>query len=987
MPPEKSNIYNSSHFKSQRILDLGRNDAIENHRQLFQDTVPLDDTVALDSSPNETQFELDFGTEVREDPDCIEDMRINPITELEKEVVLDSEDEPDCYAEIFSGNNGLSDVKTDRYIERKKVGFFKRLPCSPSLQPKGFVEACECSLADEQWGTDTRKTPPKIGSDQVSAGLNAIDAEEREELSQANALDFINTYLSHNKMGFSPKTKPRDVREKVLPVSGFKGCQNLAKQINTRNADGKGAFEWVDNDHCGEIDFFGKRIGATFGLEGPLQRPAVRHWKSGCVDSKEGGSPASQCSKKSMNLHYEMTGSLSSDSRNVASFQKQIKKNEQISQVNFDKNSIQLGQDSDACNTETDSPDVFDIGISTQMAAEAMKALSYGLNSDNNVGQHPQDLLVDSPTLVTKRKSCYGKSRRHKGGFSNLKATARISKQRKSSGRKGTSSSYLKHPSDQDLDSESENTTERESSRIRAGRLKGRDTASQNKCSNGQTLKPVNKRKESEDKIKNNFEECEEHQSSSIPFENKSLGKQHIETKYFDHQTGDWMTEQNLEGTRDETHNIGGRENNITKCSIVTYKRKRSSLAKKPSAGLSAGECAMCCRRVQGEISSHQAGHCIAGGEMERTKDGANNPQERMNDIVKCRIITYQRKKSPLTAKSSEVFTAEGKTTTLRCNTSKVKRNNKLTDQTQDSLEVYSLTSSLNFNIWNCAKGKRKLRKRPGQSNGAKSQFTPFMIFNEKENYRRPYNKNLPKSSILKELIRLGIPDQKPSSKLKDSRKRRDMANVKVLFSQHLNDDIIKQQKRILVRYRISVASCSMDATHFVADKFVRTRNMLETIALGKPVVTHLWLESCAEASCLIDEKNYILRDAKKEKEIGFSMPVSLARAGQHPLLEGRSVLITPNVKPDKDTISSLVKAVHGQAIEEVRISALKIPDDLLILSCEEDEDICVPFLHKGAGVYSSELLLNGVVIQKLEYERHRLFTNYAERNHQASKR
>lgn len=77
-----------------------------------------------------------------------------------------------------------------------------------------------------------------------------------------------------------------------------------------------------------------------------------------------------------------------------------------------------------------------------------------------------------------------------------------------------------------------------------------------------------------------------------------------------------------------------------------------------------------------------------------------------------------------------------------------------------------------------------------------------------------------------------------------------------------------------------------MDATHFIADEFARTRNMLEAIALGKPVVTHLWLESCGEASCFIDERNHILRDAKKEQKFGFSMPVSLSRANQHPLLK-----------------------------------------------------------------------------------------------------
>lgn len=91
---------------------------------------------------------------------------------------------------------------------------------------------------------------------------------------------------------------------------------------------------------------------------------------------------------------------------------------------------------------------------------------------------------------------------------------------------------------------------------------------------------------------------------------------------------------------------------------------------------------------------------------------------------------------------------------------------------------------------------------------------------------------------------------------------------------------------QILARLGVSVASSVADATHFITDQFVRTRNMLEAIAFGKPVVTHLWIESCGQANCFMDEKNYILRDAKKEKEFGFSMPVSLARASKHPLLE-----------------------------------------------------------------------------------------------------
>ncbi|XP_031250955.1 PAX-interacting protein 1-like [Pistacia vera] len=112
-------------------------------------------------------------------------------------------------------------------------------------------------------------------------------------------------------------------------------------------------------------------------------------------------------------------------------------------------------------------------------------------------------------------------------------------------------------------------------------------------------------------------------------------------------------------------------------------------------------------------------------------------------------------------------------------------------------------------------------------------------------------------------------------------------------------------------------------------------------------------------------------------------MAVSVARASQHPLLEGRSVFITPNIKPPKEMMSSLVKAVHGQVVEKSQISAsaANIQDNLFILSCEEDRAICVPLLDKGIAAYTSELILNGIIIQKLEFERHQLFKNHASRS------
>lgn len=92
-----------------------------------------------------------------------------------------------------------------------------------------------------------------------------------------------------------------------------------------------------------------------------------------------------------------------------------------------------------------------------------------------------------------------------------------------------------------------------------------------------------------------------------------------------------------------------------------------------------------------------------------------------------------------------------------------------------------------------------------------------------------------------------------------------------------------------MARLGASEAISIMDATHFITDKFVRTRNMLEAMASGKPVVTHLWLESIGQVKVHIDEEAYLLQDTKKEKEFGFSMPVSLACARKLPLLQVKS--------------------------------------------------------------------------------------------------
>jgi hypothetical protein len=82
------------------------------------------------------------------------------------------------------------------------------------------------------------------------------------------------------------------------------------------------------------------------------------------------------------------------------------------------------------------------------------------------------------------------------------------------------------------------------------------------------------------------------------------------------------------------------------------------------------------------------------------------------------------------------------------------------------------------------------------------------------------------------------------------------------------------------------VVSSAAECTHFVADKFVRTGNMLEAMASAKPVVDIGWLQACSEANGFVPEAEFILRDAKKEEELGFSMVFTLHEALRKPLLQ-----------------------------------------------------------------------------------------------------
>ncbi|KAA8548530.1 hypothetical protein F0562_000203 [Nyssa sinensis] len=847
------------------------------------------------------------------------------------------------------------------------------------------------------------------------AGLSYVNSQEPGESSQANALDFVDRLLKFSVTEFDQEVGfGKSTGEKSRNVSSAKGTQSLAKIANLKSVGGeRGIFDWDDSrEDEGGGEFFSRRKEALFDNDGQRRKSFSQPRKP---------------------QHLNSNGSRAVN--------KSRDKEEQVIETKFRKNLIKeldeqlnigLSDGREATGTDKEKEDMLDVGLDTQMAAEAMEGLCHGVDvtdSDfNDANQDAKNMSKSYPRGETKiRAHSKQNSLNKRASSSNCRVITRQSEKTKRIGTK------LNKESSVPVRKQSKNVkkpceTELVIAEPKSAKSYTEEHFATNMSENLDITRKVVKQTKEERALKrSDIEEVDKCRVTA-----SSNGGILAKKRRFQDQLGNftpiaYRTRQcrvanQLKWAGNATN--GTEEiNDLTE--VGTLKGKRKSCT-----GFDAFEVLNAKERLF-ELVSNQSGELE---NVKLTEHEQSNPKITGTTIVKINELSYPRgrrthrkvsgqldgtvdlgikRQTRSSACAGSILPALDTrskrrsfqqsvdkvgpgSAALNCNSvdtngSAIPKDvvgvqaSEHTDGKSDadtslSAEGAGVNSRLGASPREGCKQSGSACATPANCTTPINAASPICMGDE---YRKQScRKNLSRSSLMKEIYSL-IVDGPPTAAMKDTRRRRDMASVHVLFSHHLDEDIIKQQKKILARLGASVASSISDATHFITDKFVRTRNMLEAIALGRPVVTHLWLESCGQASCFIDEKNYILRDAKKEKEFGFSLPVSLARACQHPLLRGQKVYITSNTKPGKELLASLVKAVHGLVVERIGRSTLKddkIPDELLVLSCEEDYAVCVPFLEKGATVYSSELLLNGIVTQKLEYERHRLFMDHVKR-------
>ncbi|KAM6038734.1 mediator of DNA damage checkpoint protein 1 [Theristicus caerulescens] len=161
-----------------------------------------------------------------------------------------------------------------------------------------------------------------------------------------------------------------------------------------------------------------------------------------------------------------------------------------------------------------------------------------------------------------------------------------------------------------------------------------------------------------------------------------------------------------------------------------------------------------------------------------------------------------------------------------------------------------------------------------------------------------------------------------------------------------------------------SMATSVFDCTHLVTDRVRRTVKFLCAVARGVPIVTPEWLHKSARSGRVLGPGPFLVRDSQQERHFGFSLAQALRRARRHPLLQGYEVHVTPNVRPEPEHMRDIVTCSGGTFLPTMPHA---YAPRRLVITCEADAGRWAPALSARLPLASPELLLTGLLRQRLE--------------------
>ncbi|XP_061435992.1 mediator of DNA damage checkpoint protein 1-like [Lethenteron reissneri] len=143
---------------------------------------------------------------------------------------------------------------------------------------------------------------------------------------------------------------------------------------------------------------------------------------------------------------------------------------------------------------------------------------------------------------------------------------------------------------------------------------------------------------------------------------------------------------------------------------------------------------------------------------------------------------------------------------------------------------------------------------------------------------------------------------------------------------------------------------------------------MLCAVARGVPVVTPAWIQQCEQSGRVVDSDAFIVSDEEQEAKFHFRLRESLLAARERPLFHGCRVHVTAGVKPEPVHMRDIVECGGATWLPKVPRTAQA---GLLVVSCPEDSVRLRDC--RGVDVVSAELILTGVLRQRLDVDAHRL--------------
>lgn len=608
----------------------------------------------------------------------------------------------------------------------------------------------------------------------LPARLNHTHSPEPGDSTQS-ALGFVDQYLSSNNVDlFQGIHYSKIAREKSPLVLGVRGSLRLAKKIKARTQNEvKEPFKLVDSyQNEKEAGLLCKKIEASSNFGSYGQTYKRRQKKGSHLQNQVNCSTGSRCDEKLVQGPRMTTENSNS-----------------LKELDFESSATRENVNiySSVAHTE----EMWDIGLDTQMAAEAMDALAYVPPSGfhfNDV-QQPEDAFDGS---LSDLRQAHQKNSSYRQNPSKPSISLKSNERNVSSCRfsKVTSSSSCKHPNNQESNPVS-------------GKMK--------------------KIMESKSTVEGHFENntstsiCSEHASP----EEVCLQGEYISLQPAAKESKNWNTSR-WTRIKDQPSHHTVRKTNVEK-GIVTHKRKANGLVADPVKFNVKTKCLKLPTNSCGVARKSKLNHLVqvspqlsATDSFSRTDSliypkGPRGKRKRANaPSVLCIHVNESNAYStrslegqddvhkwclPHTCPPRNASYIDNSRCLLQGNSvQSVSAGDAIKPENLHDMHPLLLAHVEISSNKSIAQSRSEISATVASSEGTKISNANH-TYNEHKKKSR--DKNLPKSSLLKELIRLGIPKSTSNMMWKDLRHRRDMTHVRVLFSQHLDDSVIKQQKKV----------------------------------------------------------------------------------------------------------------------------------------------------------------------------------------------